>query len=48
MDDIIELITGYLPPDSGISQEAVVGEVIRIVEEKAGYNFTRPARLIVP
>ena len=53
MEDIIELIGGYLPPDSGISHEAVVSEVISIIEEKAGHQVyqarfrfcrTRPAR----
>lgn len=43
MQDIIELITGYLPPDSGISHQAVVTEVIGIIEEKAGHQFIRSA-----
>lgn len=39
MEDIIELMEGYLAPESGISREAVVSEIIGIIETKAGHQF---------
>lgn len=41
LEEIIQLINRYLPPDSGVGQEDVVSEVIGIIETKTDHRFLK-------
>ena len=39
LDHIIEILSNYLPPDSGVLPEEVVSDIIGTIEERRLYQF---------